>query len=668
MISRQFFRKTIPRVRLKPNSIRTQLGFALGGITFLLAFVSSAIMGQVVQRHIQEDNGQYLAELAYQVADKLDRGMFERYRDIQIRSTREEFINPQTPASRQREVLETLQKTYPDYAWIGFADRSGIVRASTDKLLEGEDISQRPWFIHGQKRPFISDVHEARLLAKLIPNSTGEPLRFVDIAVPVVDNQGNHIGVLAAYLTWEWARNVENSSLRFSQSPFPIEMFVVSQEGKVLLAPRTIKERFQKLELASVQAAHQGKIGHRVETGSDGKTYVTGFAPTVGYRDYPGLGWVVLLRKNTEIAFAPARKLQQQILGWGFGFGLLLFWGGWLMAGRITNPLQRLAEAAEQFRQGDRNVKITQGSGQYEVNSLGQSLTSLFKTLSQQEQALKTVNESLEQRVQERTRELSQTNATLQTEISDRIAVEQKLKELTTHLQRTNQELEQFSFAAAHDLQEPLRMVVSYTQLLAQDYQHNFDESAHEYMGYVVEGSKRMQQLIQDWLTYSRLGSGSQKLAPTDCNEVLRQVLENLQEAIAATNATITYNSLPTLIANKNQLIQLFQNLIENAIKFHRQDDFPQVSINTELKGDKWFFSLHDNGIGIKPQYLKRIFVLFKRLHTHKKFSGTGMGLAICKKIVERHGGRIWAESQPGVGTTFYFTIPINPEPSNELS
>lgn len=178
--------------------------------------------------------------------------------------------------------------------------------------------------------------------------------------------------------------------------------------------------------------------------------------------------------------------------------------------------------------------------------------------------------------------------------------------------------------------------------------------------------SIRVQQLIQDGLTYSRLGSGSQKLAPTDCNEVLCQVLENLQEAIAENNVTITHDPLPTLVADKTQLIQLFQPLISNAIKFHRQGELPHVHIEAELKDCEWLFLFRDNGIGIKPQYLERIFVIFKRLHTHKEFSGTGIGLAICKKIVERHSGRIWAESQPGEGTTFYFTIPLSPKPSFE--
>jgi light-regulated signal transduction histidine kinase (bacteriophytochrome) len=173
----------------------------------------------------------------------------------------------------------------------------------------------------------------------------------------------------------------------------------------------------------------------------------------------------------------------------------------------------------------------------------------------------------------------------------------------------------------------------------------------------------RMQQLIQDLLAYSRVSTRTQAFVSIDGNAVLRQAVNNLQVAIAESNATITHDPLPQVNGDKTQWLQLFQNLIANAIKFRREEP-PQVHIMAESKDREWLFSVRDNGIGIKPQYLDRIFEIFKRLHTRREFPGTGIGLAMCKKIVERHGGRIWAESQPGVGTTFYFTIPLTPDPS----
>ena len=250
-------------------------------------------------------------------------------------------------------------------------------------------------------------------------------------------------------------------------------------------------------------------------------------------------------------------------------------------------------------------------------------------------------------------------------DITERKRTEQKLEQLTTDLKRSNQELEQFAYVASHDLQEPLRAIKGFTQLLRQDYQNQLDESAQEYMSYIVDGATRMQQLIQDLLTYCRLSTDHQGVAAIDCNAVVRQAIANLEVAIADSNATVTHESLPTIKADKTQLIQLFQNLISNAVKFHR-DEPPEVHIYAQLRNQEWLFFVRDNGIGIESKYLTRIFEVFKRLHSRTEFSGTGIGLAICKKIVESHSGSIWAESQPGLGTTFYFKIPLAP-PQGEL-
>jgi len=261
---------------------------------------------------------------------------------------------------------------------------------------------------------------------------------------------------------------------------------------------------------------------------------------------------------------------------------------------------------------------------------------------------------------------LQQAKAELEIKVQERTAELQKLNE---ELKRSNQELEQFAYVASHDLQEPLRAVTGYSQLLVEEYQAVLDESAQEYIHYIVDGAKRMQQLIQDLLAYSRVGTRGRRFTPTDCNAVLSEALSNLSVAITQSQAIITHDSLPNLPADKTQLVQLLQNLIGNAIKFQRKDVPPQVHISAMRVGEveeklpgnsAWLFSVQDNGMGIKTQYLERIFEVFRRLHTRREFPGTGIGLAICKKIVERHNGRIWAESQLGVGTTFYFTLHEN--------
>ncbi len=234
------------------------------------------------------------------------------------------------------------------------------------------------------------------------------------------------------------------------------------------------------------------------------------------------------------------------------------------------------------------------------------------------------------------------------------------LRRRTADLERSNAELQQFAYVASHDLQEPLRMVASYTQLLARRYRGKLDADADEFIAYAVDGATRMQQLINDLLTYSRVGTRQLTPKPTDCGALVATVLADLAFALEESGAEVVHGDLPTVLADPRQLHQLFLNLIGNAVKF-RGERRPRVEIGAERDGQQWRFWVRDNGIGIDPQYADRIFVIFQRLHTRADYPGTGIGLAICKRIVERHGGRIWFESTPGEGTTFFFTLPALP-------
>jgi PAS domain S-box-containing protein len=244
-------------------------------------------------------------------------------------------------------------------------------------------------------------------------------------------------------------------------------------------------------------------------------------------------------------------------------------------------------------------------------------------------------------------------------DITERKQAEAALREAHEELKRSNSELEQFAYVASHDLQEPLRMVSSYTQLLGRRYKESFDADAKEFMGYIVDGAARMKQLIEDLLAYSRVGTKGREFTLVELERALRRALANLKAAIDDSGATITHDPLPTIAADEVQLAQVFQNLMGNALKF-RSQRAPRIHVAVEDRGESYELSVRDNGIGIEPQYFERIFMVFQRLHNKGEYPGTGIGLAIVKKVIERHGGHIRVESTPGEGSAFIFTLPKN--------
>ncbi|TMH99346.1 MAG: PAS domain S-box protein [Betaproteobacteria bacterium] len=250
-------------------------------------------------------------------------------------------------------------------------------------------------------------------------------------------------------------------------------------------------------------------------------------------------------------------------------------------------------------------------------------------------------------------------------DITERKKAEAALREAHEELKRSNAELEQFAYVASHDLQEPLRMVSSYTQLLMRRYGDKLDGDAREFTAFIVDGATRMKQLIEDLLAYSRVGTRDKNFKPVDAGSSLGRALTNLRAAIQDSGATVTHDPLPTIPCDEVQVAQLFQNLIGNALKFRKPDAAPAVHVGAADQGAEWEFMVRDNGIGIEPQYFERIFMVFQRLHDKGEYPGTGIGLAIVKKVVERHGGRIWVQSQPGAGTTFHFTMPKERKAAN---
>ncbi len=263
--------------------------------------------------------------------------------------------------------------------------------------------------------------------------------------------------------------------------------------------------------------------------------------------------------------------------------------------------------------------------------------------LERSQQLLQQANQELEQRIAERTAELVYTN--------------KQLEKMNVELVGSNQELEKFAYVVSHDLQAPLRSIKMFAELLAQEYKNKLNSQADEYLDYITDSAERMQALIKDLLAYCRAGKNEQTWISIDLNDVINNVLRDLEASIQESKARIKIERLPTVQANPREINQLFQNLISNAIKF-RGKNTPCIEIKAQSQQQQWLISVKDNGIGIEPQYQDKIFQIFQRLHSLEEYPGTGVGLAICQKIVERHGGSIWVESQPNRGSTFYFTLP----------
>ena len=311
----------------------------------------------------------------------------------------------------------------------------------------------------------------------------------------------------------------------------------------------------------------------------------------------------------------------------------------------VINRLEALTDMSSEIGKGNLQRRLDIRSND-ELGILASAFNDMAGELGERKRQLDEEKNKVLDKVEE-----------LEEQITRRETAEEALKRTVTDLRRSNAELEQFAYVASHDLQEPLRMVSSYMQLLSRRYAGKLDSDADDFIGFAVDGARRMQVLIQDLLVYSRVGTRGKPFEPTNCEDVLEQVLSNMEVAINESGAVVTHDPLPTVAADASQLAQIFQNLIGNAIKFQGEEN-PRVHVSAERKAGEWLFSVADNGIGIDPEFFERIFVIFQRLHGRGEYSGTGIGLAISRKIVERHGGRMWVESESGTGSTFYFTIP----------
>ncbi|KUP07384.1 diguanylate cyclase [Bacillus coahuilensis m2-6] len=359
--------------------LRTFVALLFAVIIILLTVSLSYFIGQQSSEKVTAEIGNSLSTTAYQMADKLDFFMWSREGEIEVLSELE-ALKDLNNIEEMSNLLEQLQESFPAFSWVGITDKDGKVIAATDNILKGADISMRPVYMEGIKGRFIGDVHDAVLLADLLPNPSGEPMKFVDISRAIENDEGEPIGVLAAHLSWDWSKQVERDLLLPLENYLRgAEVFIISKaDDTVLLGPS--KMVGSKLELRSIQQAQNGKNDWQLETWPDEKEYVTGYAYGQGYQNYEGLGWTVLVRIPKEIAYQPLEDLQQSILLIGLGFAVLFSFLGWYLSGFFTKPLRRITISANQLMLGQ-NVEIPEYKGIKDIEILSTTLRDLVSSL-----------------------------------------------------------------------------------------------------------------------------------------------------------------------------------------------------------------------------------------------------------------------------------------------
>lgn len=373
------------------NGLQTRLSVAFAALALTLILILSVVIGFKSINQIQLEIGNSLGEVAYLMGNNLDQYMWSRYGETDIISELDELKNPDSKENIQAQ-LDGLKSAFPAFSWIGFTDENGVVLASTDNILNGADISDRPVYANSVEGKYVGDVHEAVLLADLLPNPTGEEMKFVDIGTPVTNTEGDFVGVLAAHLSWQWVQEVEDVTKQRLKNREGLEFFVISRENNdVLLGPDELVGT--SLELESINLARQESHGWTRETWSDGKEYLTGYVSEDGYKEYPGLGWTILIRQPIEVAYAPAMELLHYFLISGAVLVLIFAIIGWVTACKISLPLQRISKVADGLREG-KVVEIPAYKGMREIEVLSESLRKLLANLSWTKNALEHMKEA----------------------------------------------------------------------------------------------------------------------------------------------------------------------------------------------------------------------------------------------------------------------------------
>lgn len=632
------------RTLLGDVSLRFTLTLGFGLFAASLTFALSGALESFASRQLRTQIDGELAETSAQMRDKLDRGMFERFRDIQIAASLVDVFAPEAPRPAQRAWLEKLQDTFPDYVWIGFTDANGQVLSATRGLLEGVDVSKRPWYRDARESPVVTDVHDAKLLQKLLAPPGAEPLRFVDASSPVFARDGRLNGVLGAHVSWDWAKEVRASVLAESGFAKGVELLVYSKDGALLLGP------------------DGGKAPAKIEifgSGVDLKPLEEGFivraSRSQGYRTYDGLGWWVVARQPVAAALAPITELRGEILLLGALMIAAFMVIGWMAANALAGPLERLAKWAKEFGAGSHSAPSPTIGVCREAVVFGETLTAAFSGLSAGKAQLEILNATLERQVEDRTRALA--NA----------------KDQALSATRAKSD---FLATMSHELRTPLHGIAGTVQLLRDGGGLSPEQSRR--LDLIDTASGALLRVIGDVLDFSKLEAGKLELDVGDFD--LRALVETSALIVApcaqAKQLTVSVSTAPEvparLVGDEARLRQVLLNLLNNAVKFSAKGSIRLSVALEEREGERAVlrFSVSDEGVGVPPEARAKLFHRFTQADatTTRKFGGTGLGLAISRHLVEAMGGRIDVDSTPGEGSTFWFVVPLPVAPTEPVA
>ena len=605
--------QTLPITASPRQSTRVKIGLAFAALALVLFTAVGALAGNQARQQTAADSAVALRQLATRMAEALGMGLEERFREVRNLARLEPLIGDEIDASRWRALLERTQANRAIYSWIGVATPDGTVLAATGGLLEGRDVSKRPWFHHGREAPYAGDVHDALLLAsQLPPRPAGEPLRLLDFAAPVRRDQ-RLVGVLGAHLDVAWIEQVRQRIARTLDPASAIEIFVVDRHGVPLTGPLAAA----KAAAVDVAAARQRSAS--VVTWADGRTYLTTAVDVFGSPDEVGFAWAVLARQPVGVAQAAADRLQQRIWALGLVGALLFGIAAWWLAGWLTAPLRRVVDQARQLAHDVRADEAAPARPpKDEFAQIAQSLEALVGALQRREG-----------------------------EVSQLVAA--------------NSGLDSFSRNVSHDLKGPIGSIGVAIRMVLEQQSGRLDAESSRLLSLVGSECDRLRELVDDLLALAKIDQHPLHVTEVSMAALVDATLGDLKDAVAdGPSPEVDIGPLPTVKGDAGLIRQVWHNLIGNAFKFSAKTAAPRVQVFAQRSDREWVFCVADNGAGFDGAQAHRLFGVFQRLHPNSEFPGSGVGLSIVRRIVSAHGGRVWAEGERGAGARFFFSLPAD--------